>query len=135
MDKRYLADRTQKYCSDLYHKTVCTDKISSRDINFRTFSCSQLPCFLCFRSQQSQIKLGMILIHDGPKASFQIFMQIIMRYAGGQTLEKRQSAENRLVQILKEHYLKYNLEFTIKYLLIEMLYLIAFNISTLCTPF
>ena len=59
----------------------------------------------------------MVLIHDGPKTSFQIVMQIIMCYAWGQTLEKRQSAENRLVQILKQHYLKYNLDFTIKYLL------------------
>ena len=43
---------------------------------------------MCFRSQQSQIKLGMVLIHDGPKASFQIFMQIIMCYAGGKHWKK-----------------------------------------------
>ena len=41
------------------------------------------------------------LIHDSCHVGFQIVMQLAMCYAGGQTLEKRQIAENRLVEILK----------------------------------
>ena len=51
----------------------------------------------------NQSKLEVIaLIHDSGHVGFQIVMQITvaMCYAWGQTMEKRQIAENRLVEIL-----------------------------------
>ena len=64
------------------------------------------------------------LIHDSRHVSFQIVMQIShVLYAGGQTLEKRQIAENRLVE-------KSILVFRIKYLIIILYILIAFDILT-----
>ena len=44
-------------------------------------------------------KIG--LIHDSWHVGFQIVMQISHVLCWGQTLEKRQIAENRLVEILK----------------------------------
>ena len=41
------------------------------------------------------------LIHDSRHVGFQLSCKLAMCYAGGQTLEKRQIAENPLVEILK----------------------------------
>ena len=49
---------------------------------------------------------SMGLIHDSRHVGFKLSCKLAMCYAGGQTLEKRQIAENRLVEILKITLLK-----------------------------
>ena len=53
-----------------------------------------------YREEWRLIQTLIGLIHDN-QVGFQIVLQISMCYAGGQTMGKRQIAENRLVEILK----------------------------------
>ena len=54
------------------------------------------------RSYESNRPIG--LIHDSRHVSFQIVMQISHLLCWGGNIEKRQIAENRLVEILKVHW-------------------------------